>query len=236
MFETIDIKSRKGNGFEDLTGKKFGRLTVLGLSEKRSGRKSYWVCQCECGNKKIVRSDCLKSGNVKSCDCLKREQDKINLNRITHGDTLTGNHERLWGIWQGIKTRTTNNHSESYAIYGGRGITVCKEWLESYEKFKEWSLANGYSDNLTIDRIDVNGNYEPDNCRWATIKEQCNNRRTNVFIEWQGKNQNLKQWSEETGIPYRVLHDRYKRYGIKPPRLFEPVNLNTRKHLGNLMY
>lgn len=233
MFETIDISNRKGNGFKDLTGEKFGRLTVLGLSEKKSGRKSYWVCECQCGNKKLVRSDSLKRGQVQSCGCLKKEQNKINLDRTTHGDTPTGEHKRLWEIWQGMKQRTSNPNNKSYARYGGRGISVCKKWRESYTNFRDWAFNNGYSDNLTIERIDVNGDYCPENCRWATAKEQCNNRRTNVLIEWNGKTQNIEQWSNETGIPYKVLHDRYKRYGIKPPELFEPVNLITRKHLGN---
>ena len=233
MFEIIDISNRKGNGFNDLTGKKFGRLTVLGLSEKKSGRKSYWVCECDCGNKKLVRSDSLKRGQVQSCVCLKKEQNKINLDRTTHGDTPTGEHKRLWEIWQGIKQRTSNPNNKSYARYGGRGISVCEEWRENYVNFRDWALNNGYSDNLTIERIDVNGDYCPENCRWATVKEQCNNRRTNVLIEWNGKTQNIERWSEETGIPYKILHDRYRRYGIKPPELFEPVNLITRKHLGN---
>ena len=233
MFETIDISNRKGNGFNDLTGKKFGRLTVLGLSEKKSGRKSYWVCECDCGNKKLVRSDSLKRGQVQSCDRKKKEQNKINLDRTTHGDTPTGEHKRLWEIWQGIKQRTSNPNNKSYARYGGRGISVCEEWRENYVNFRDWALNNGYSDNLTIERIDVNGDYCPENCRWATVKEQCNNRRTNVLIEWNGKTQNIERWSEETGIPYKILHDRYRRYGIKPPELFEPVNLITRKHLGN---
>jgi hypothetical protein len=132
-----------------------------------------------------------------------------------------------------MKTRTTNANEECYARYGGRGIRVCDEWMNSYEAFREWALNNGYSDDLTIDRIDTNGNYEPSNCRWATNKEQCNNRRTNVLIEWAGKTQNIEQWSQETGIPYKVLHDRYKRYGIIPPQLFEPVNSIKRKYRGN---
>lgn len=226
MFTTIDIDSRNGNGFDNLTGKKYGRLTVLGLSEKKSGRKSYWVCECECGNKKLVRSDCLKKGQVQSCGCMKKEQDRVNLGRTTHGDTPVGSHKRLWQIWQGMKQRTSNQNKKSYAKYGGRGITVCDEWRDSYIAFKEWAFANGYDENLTIERIDVNGNYEPGNCRWATQKEQCNNRRSNVLIEWQGKTQNIEQWAEETGIAYSVLHDRYRRYGLRPPELFKPV----RKH------
>lgn len=232
MFATIDIENRKGNGFDNLIGRKFGRLTVIGLSEKKSGRKSYWVCECECGNKKLVRSDGLKRGQVRSCGCLKEEQNIINLDRTTHGDTPTGGHKRLWQIWQGMKKRTSNPNDNAYPRYGGRGITMCNEWRESYIAFKEWALANGYADNLTIERTDVNGNYEPSNCKWATQKEQCNNRRSNVHIEWQGKTQNIKQWADELGFSYRVLHDRYHRYGHRPPELFKPVK-NARKHRGN---
>lgn len=227
MFATIDIENRTGNGFDNLIGRKFGRLTVLGLSEKQSGRKSYWVCECECGNKKLIRSDCLKRGQAQSCGCMKSEQNKINLDRTTHGDTPQGEHNRLWQIWQGMKQRTCNPNNKAYARYGGRGITVCKEWLESYMAFREWALANGYADNLTIERIDNNGNYEPSNCRWTTHKEQCNNRRTNVLIEWNGKTQNIGQWAAETGIAYRVLHDRYHRYGKRPPELFKPLHKKT---------
>lgn len=223
MFATIDIENRKGNGFDNLIGRKFGRLTVLGLSEKQSGRKSYWVCECDCGNKKLVRSDVLKRGQVQSCGCMKKEQDQVNFKRTTHGDAHRGSVERLWHTWQGIKKRTSNPKDKAYFRYGGRGITMCDEWRESYSTFKEWALQNGYADNLTIERIDNNGNYEPSNCRWATIEEQCNNRRTNVLVEWDGKTQNIKQWSEEKGIPYRVLHDRYHRYGLRPPELFKPI-------------
>ena len=223
MYKTIETTNRRGNGFDNLTGRKYGRLTVLGLSEKRSGRKSYWVCECECGKQKLVRSDSLKCGQVQSCGCLRDEKGFVNLDRTTHGDTPTGAHARLWQTWQGIKQRTTNQNDKSYPRYGGRGIKMCPEWRDSYIAFREWALENGYSDDLTIDRIDVNGDYEPSNCRWATQKEQSNNRRSNVLIEWDDKTLNIEQWSEATGIPYKVLHDRYRRYGLRPPELFKPV-------------
>ena len=164
---------------------------------------------------------------------MKKEQNKINLNRTTHGDTPTGAHKRLYRIWQGMKQRTTNPKEKAYVNYGARGIRVCDEWQSNYIAFRDWALANGYADDLTIDRIDVNGNYEPSNCRWITNREQCNNRRTNVLIEWNSKTLNIEQWAEETGLPYNVLHDRYKRYGIMPPELFEPVNCIKRKYRGN---
>ena len=148
MFEIIDVHERKGNGFDNLTGQRFDKLTVLGLSARKSGRKSYWVCQCKCGNKHLGRSDLLKSGKLRSCGCLKKEQDNINLNRTTHGDTV-GGENRLHHTWQGMKQRTTNPKNKSFERYGGRGIVVCDEWLD-YEKFKSWALSNGYNDTLTI--------------------------------------------------------------------------------------
>lgn len=220
MFETIDISNRKGNGFDNLIGKKYGKLTVIGLSPKKSGRKSYWVCKCDCGNKHIVRSDVLKKGDVQSCGCLKKEQDKKNL--TTHWRHMeSGTH--LHQTWLGIKDRCTNENVKCYSRYGGRGIMVCDEWMNSYEKFRDWALSNGYKRSLSIERINVNGNYEPCNCKWIPMVEQANNRRNTVWIEWNGKVQNLKQWADELGFNYGTLNSRYNRSGMRPPELFEPV-------------
>lgn len=229
MFETIDIGERVGNGFNNLTGRDFGRLTVLGLSAKKVGRKSYWVCQCSCGNKKIVRSDLLIGGKVRSCGCLKKEQDNINLDRTTHGQTTQG-YSRLWGIWEGMKKRCSNPKDTNYMKYGARGIKVCKEWQHSFEAFQSWSITHGYKDDLTIERLDVNKGYNPDNCAWILGKNQANNRRSSIFIEWDGQKLNLKQWSKKLGINYGTLNSRYKRDGMRPPELFMPVK---RKHRGN---
>lgn len=211
-----------GAGLENLSGKRFGRLTAIKLSEKRSGRKTFWECLCDCGKTKVVRTDSLKSGAVQSCGCLKKEQDKINLpngqGRIKHGLSS----ERIYHIWRGMINRCQNDSNSRYKSYGGRGIKVCEEWQDAV-KFTSWAISNGYQDNLTIDRIDVNGNYEPSNCRWATIKEQANNKRDNVFIEFKGKIQTLKEWSEELNIPYGTLATRI-RLGIEPPNLFEKDN------------
>ena len=221
MFEVIDVHERKGNRFDDLTGRRFGKLTVIGLSGKKAGRKSYWVCQCDCGNKHLVRSDSLKCGNVQSCGCLKVIQDNINLRRITHGDTV-GGENRLHMTWQGMKQRTTNPNNTSFNRYGGRGITVCDDWLD-YEKFKSWALSHGYNDALTIERIDVNDMYCPENCIWIPAKQQATNRRSTVWIEWNGEIKNIKQWSDALGINYGTLHSRYYRSDMRPPELFEPV-------------
>lgn len=216
-----DEKGRfeKGNRLQDLTNQKFGRLIAIKVSEKRSGRKTYWDCVCDCGKIKTVRTDSLKSGKVRSCGCLKKEQDSINLPNgqgvVTHGLSK----ERIYGIWRGMKSRCQDTDNKKYHNYGGRGINVCKEW-QDVKIFYKWALENGYEEDLTIERINVNGNYEPSNCTWATWKEQANNKTNSLFIEHEGRVKTLAQWSEDTGIPYGTLKSRMN-YGIKTPMLFE---------------
>jgi len=226
MYEIISVENRSGNGFNNLTGERFGRLTVLGLSSKKAGRKSYWVCQCDCGEKHLARSDSLKCGLVTSCGCKKEEQNRINLGKVTHGDTPVGKQKRLYHTWQGIKKRIYNQKNKRYVEYGGRGISLCKDW-EKYEVFREWAHKAGYNDDLTIERIDVDGNYEPSNCKWIPFSEQAINRRSTVWIEWKGERKNIKQWSDELGINYGTLHSRYYRSGMRPPQLFEPIIKKT---------
>lgn len=190
---------------QDLTGQKFGKLTVVRLDHKeqkykkngtKDGFEYYWLCRCECGKEKVLRKLDFKYGNTKSCGCLRKEK-RI----IKHGLT----HTRLFNIWSNLKQRCNNPNASGYDCYGGRGITYCKEW-ENFEPFMNWAVFNGYTDDLTIDRINVNGNYEPDNCRWITIKEQMNNMRSNRLITYNGETHNLKQWSEIVNITYTTLH------------------------------
>lgn len=203
------MKDRKK--IKDLTGKKFGMLTVIGLQDTDS-RKTYWVCQCDCGNIKVVRSDSLQSGAIRSCGCMKKAQEKINLTKH-HSHKMSGT--RIYHIWRGMKDRCYNVHSPNYYRWGGRGITICDEWKDNFSVFYSWAMENGYSENLTIDRIDNNGNYEPSNCRWATIEEQSRNRKSNVVIQIGNSKRTLKEWCEIFELEYGTILERYHNNGFE---------------------
>ena len=194
---------------KDLTGEKFGRLTVIEFVEIKN-RGAVWKCVCECGKYKNVRAGDLKAEKIKSCGCLRKEVSKQTITKLctTHGQRNT----RLYRIWRDMKQRCYDRNAKNYHNYGGRGIEVCLEWKNSFKSFYEWSINNGYNNDLSIDRINVNGNYYPDNCRWATVKEQCNNTRKNVMITYNGKSQTLKEWAEELNINYHTLWKRIKVY------------------------
>lgn len=204
----------------DLTGKRFGRLNVIGVHDTKT-RKTYYVCQCDCGNVKIVRADALVGGITKSCGCLKKEQDKINL--IAHHSHKMSS-SRIYDIWQGMKSRCYRKNDARYDRYGGRGIKICDEWLKSFKNFYDWSTANGYSEKLTIDRIDNNGDYEPQNCRWVSNKEQSNNRSSNINITIGNTTKNLMQWCEIFNVDYKKVYRRYERNGYESiDRLFNDI-------------
>lgn len=207
--------------FKDLTGQTFDRLTVIKLSrDVKTGNRyrKYWLCKCECGNTKEVRTDSLTSGNVRSCGCIKKEQDRENLVK-NHRHKMSG--KRLYSIWQKMKDRCYNPNVRSYKDYGARGIKICDEWIVP-DNFFQWALSNGYREDLTIDRIEVNGNYGPSNCKWSTAKEQARNRRSNIEVEYQGKKMTLIEAAEKSNISYKVLNARYRR-GARGEGLFLPV-------------
>ena len=207
--------------FLDLTNREFGRLKVIKVSRKViSGKREryYWLCQCLCGKTKEIRTDSLTRGLVKSCGCLKKEQDRINLTKF-HRHKMS--EKRIYHIWQNMKDRCINENTPCYPRYGGRGIKVCDEWLIP-DNFFSWALENGYNDNLQIDRIDNNGNYEPSNCRWVTVKENCRNRRSNIIVEYKGENMSLIELSEIVGIKYSTLRERYVK-GKRGDDLIKPI-------------
>jgi len=158
----------------NLSGRRFGRLTVLYRVGTKQG-SPLWLCKCDCGNTKEVIMRSLTTGNTKSCGCIhKQKLAKRNTMSAKHGGA---DKERLYNIWHGMRQRCNDSNHKDYPRYGGRGITICPEWND-YAVFRAWALANGYADDLTIDRKEVNGNYCPENCQWADAKTQANNRRT----------------------------------------------------------
>lgn len=200
--------------FIDLQGERFGRLTVLyrDVSRNGSGGHTYWICRCDCGNFKTVRSDELRNELIVSCGCYHAEitseiGKRINLK---HGMS----NSRLFKIWSGMKARCYNKNVPAYKNYGERGISVCTSWIESFEEFEKWSFKHGYSDCLEIDRIDNNGPYSPQNCRWVSRKENCRNRRNNYSVEINGvMYQSAAEAAEKLKILPTSLNNQIKKRG-----------------------
>ena len=208
---------------KDRTGQRYGRLVAIERVAdyvQRNGMKIVaWLCQCDCGNKIIVRGNNLTSGDTRSCGCYAKECSKKNGERlITHGKTGT----RIHHIWLNIIYRCKNKKCELAKNYGGRGIKICEEWKNDFISFYNWSMANGYQDSLSIDRIDVNGNYEPSNCRWVNAKIQANNRRDNHLINIDGVVKTVAEWASEFDIARTTLENRLKR-GWTGRKLISPV-------------
>lgn len=191
-------------------GQKFGRLTVIGFTYSSDRHKWAWVCRCDCGTEITAWPYLIKNGHTSSCGCL--QKDRARAGNTIHGKTYT----RLYSIYNGMKSRCFNSNQEAYKDYGGRGITICEEWLSSFESFYDWAITHGYQDGLSIDRIDNDGNYEPSNCRWATRPaQQRNTSRTNL-ITIDGRSQSLTDWAKERGLNYHTVSYRIHQKGMSP--------------------
>lgn len=186
----------------DLTGRRFGRLVAQSLYGKNKHRQNVWLCKCDCGRTSKVTAHNLLAGKTQSCGCLR-------CGKRIYGDT----HKLLYGVYRQMKKRCLDESCPAYPNYGGRGISVCDEWLQKngHLSFEKWALENGYERGLTLDRIDNDKGYSPDNCRWVTRKVQSNNKRNNVLITFRGKTQNMTQWAEEYNLVPQVVIGRIQR-------------------------
>lgn len=193
-FESVDIK-----------GKRFGSFVALELHHKKQiyrngakwGNVEYWLCKCDCGNTKIINKSHLTRGNTTSCGCK-------TLYRNKHGMRNT----RIYKIWSDMRNRCSNKNNKAYKYYGERGIKVDSIWDKEFQPFYDWAMANGYKENLTIDRIDVNGNYEPSNCRWISQQKQMRNHRKNHLITYKDETHCIADWAEKFNIPYSTFRKR----------------------------
>lgn len=207
--------------FKDLVNQKYGKLTVLeradGAIRKNGKSRTAWRCLCECGNETIVNSDALIKGTQVSRGCYKNQ--RLSEMRTKHGKTNT----RLYSVWSGIKNRCYNPNTYEYRFYGARGITMCSDWKQNFMSFYNWAIKNGYDENADrgmyeLDRIDCNGDYSPDNCRFLTRKEQMNNMRSNHIIECNGESHSIAEWSRITGVNQYKIRNRTVKLGWSPKR------------------
>ena len=189
---------------KDLSGLRVNNLVVKSFVGLDNDQKALWNCLCDCGNEVIFRSTFLTSGNALSCGCINKYKS------VKHKPQ-----ERLYIIWRNIKHRCYNQGDPSFNRYGGRGIVMCDSWRDNYQSFKSWSINNGYSDELTIDRIDNNGIYSPDNCRWVNRYVQNNNSSHNRIISFDGKSMTLSSWASYLGMSVSGLHKRLKKWPIE---------------------
>ena len=215
-------KKEFANNFIDISGKRYGRLTAIEV-DHRKDRKVFWKCICDCGKSVVVNGGSLSSGHTKSCGCLssdvRRENAKKRRLENRNIPTEIETYRRLQSVFLGMHRRCSIKYHSPEA-YHDRGISICEEW-KSFDTFLDWALKSGYKEGLTIDRIDVDGNYTPDNCRWVTDKEQQNNKRDNIYVVIDGERKTLKQWCEFFSVDYGMVKMRRKR-GWPQSRWFEP--------------
>lgn len=190
----------------DLTGQRFGRLLVIERTDNQvsqSGNvRTMWNCQCDCGKTTVVDAYNLRKGYTNSCGCLHNEIASACFK--THGLSST----KLYNVWRGILTRCFNENNAAYKHYGGRGISVCDEWRDSFVAFYHWAISTGWKDGLSIDRVNNDAGYYPENCRWVAQKKQCNNRRTTRYVQIDNITKPLAEWCEMYGKKYKTVCNR----------------------------
>lgn len=189
-------------GIGNVIGQRFNRLTII--EQYGEGRTSKCLCKCDCGGEKITTYSNLSTNNTMSCGCLHREM-LIERNKKTgkwNGASGNEDTKSLYSVWSAMRIRCTNESSWAYKWYGAKGVKVCEDWSEDFSNFSDWAFDNGYAIGLTIDRVDSNGNYEPSNCRWVTMKIQANNKSNNKLLEYKGEVKTLAQWCEELKLNY----------------------------------
>lgn len=187
----------------EIGGQRFGQLLCLEPGPHSLSGALLWRCRCDCGQEHLASAADLTSGKVKSCGCRQGQR--------SHGLSRAQGHKtHLYRVWIAMKRRCDSPREKCYPSYGGRGIRICEEWAE-YPAFHEWAISHGYQQGLTIDRINNDGNYEPENCRWVSMGEQVNNRRNNKFLTYQGETKTFGQWQAATGIDRRTIQSRIER-------------------------
>lgn len=201
----------------DITGQKFNRWTAVRFIEVRN-HNAYWLFRCECGTEKIYKAAYIKTGVSKSCGCFHNEISSQS-RKYKDVERDESNIPVLYRRYYGIKQRCYNPNHDSYMRYGGRGIKMCDEWKDSFQAFNDWAYANGYEEGLTLDRIDVDGDYCPENCRWVDMRTQLNNTRKNVYIEYMGRKLTIPEWAHELNMKESLIRHRYD-YGWTPERIF----------------
>lgn len=218
--------------FVDLSNRKFDRLEVIERApENDANNEVQWLCRCRCGNIVKVRRGDLIKGKVKSCGCLKKEKSRANgKNCITHGMTRT----RLYREWSGMKARCYSPSNGNFKNYGARGITVCQEWLDDFMAFHTWAIEKGYDEKAprgiyTLERMDNDGPYSPENCRWATIREQSLNKRDTVRLTYNGETLLVHKWASKTGLSAERIRKRISKGWSVERALTEPIHEEKRR-------
>lgn len=225
----------RANNFKDISGQRFSRLAVIGFVGIGKENRALWRCKCDCGNEIVVPGKSLRTGNTRSCGCLATDLARAKNEKYikTHGKTNT----RLFGVWCGMKDRCYNKNATNYKDYGMRGIVVCNEWRNDFESFYQWAMSQGYDPmakrgEYTVDRIDYNKGYSPDNCRLADCNVQADNRRSTRHITFRGKTMNLTEWARYYGRHRSMFHQMSDKEVIE--RIMAYENYMEKHHVNSL--